>query len=155
MAEAEANETLTDELQLFIVQALACFLTPSQVAELVKAEFNIEVSRQSVQYYDPTKGKKKRLAKKHIAIFKATRKAYLAGISDVGVANQRYRLEKIQGVVERAEALRGKNDFLLLQALRQAAEEMGEVYTNKKQITGEGGGAVLISIVEAVKPDGV
>jgi hypothetical protein len=133
MAEAETDNSLTDEQQLFIVQALACFLTPTQVAELVKEEFGITVTRQKVQYYDPTKGKEKGLAAKHKAIFKSTRKAYLAGIGDVGVANLRYRLDKIQGVVERAEAQKGRNDAMVLQALKQAAEDAGGVYTNKRK----------------------
>jgi len=135
MAETEANDNLTDEQQLFIVQALACFLTPTQVVELVKAEFDIPVERQKVQYYDPTKGKGKRLAAKHKAIFKKTRTAYLAGVADVGIANLRYRLDKIQAVVERAEAQNGRNDFLLLQALKQAAEDRGGLFTNKRNIT--------------------
>ncbi|HEX8184195.1 MAG TPA: hypothetical protein VF747_05570, partial [Blastocatellia bacterium] len=57
----------------------------------------------------------------------------LAGIAEVGVANLRYRLDKIQGVVERAEAQNGRNDFLLLQALKQAAEDSGGSYTNKQK----------------------
>lgn len=128
------QQELTEEQQVFIVQMLACYKTPSQVVELVKEEFEgLTVSRQRVQYYDPTKGKDKGLAQKHKAIFKSTRKAYLAGIPEVGVANLRYRLDKIQGVVERAEAQKGKNDFLLLQALKQAAEDAGGCYTNKQK----------------------
>jgi hypothetical protein len=128
------QQELTEDEQLFIVQMLACFKTPSQVVELVKEEFDgLTVSRQKVQYYDPTKGKDKGLAQKHKAIFKSTRKAYLAGIAEVGVANLRYRLDKIQGVVERAEAQNGRNDFLLLQALKQAAEDSGGSYTNKQK----------------------
>lgn len=133
MTEMSDQQELNEEQQLFIVQMLACFKTPSQVVELVKEEFKIDVSRQKVHYYDPTKGKDKGLAQKHKAIFKSTRKAYLAGIADVGVANLRYRLDKIQGVVERAEAQKGKNDFLLLQALKQAAEDAGGSYTNKQK----------------------
>lgn len=37
----------------FIVTALARFHRPSEVADLVKQEFGIEVSRQQVDYYNP------------------------------------------------------------------------------------------------------
>ncbi|WP_122869605.1 DUF2280 domain-containing protein, partial [Pseudomonas viridiflava] len=37
---------LKHEVKSFIVQALACFDTPSQVVEQVKQEFSIEISRQ-------------------------------------------------------------------------------------------------------------
>ena len=49
----EAMPTLTDEVKEFIVKGLACFDTPSQVAEAVRVNFGIEVSRQQVFSYDP------------------------------------------------------------------------------------------------------
>ena len=45
--------TLTDEIKTFIVRGLARFDTPSQVAEAVKANFNVELKRQHVYAYDP------------------------------------------------------------------------------------------------------
>ncbi|MEX5591058.1 DUF2280 domain-containing protein, partial [Pseudomonas urmiensis] len=45
---------LTPEIKIFIVQALACFDSPSQVAEAVKANFGVTVSRQQVEIHDPT-----------------------------------------------------------------------------------------------------
>lgn len=47
--------TLTDDVKAFIVQALACFDTPSQVVDAVREGFGTEVSRMQVQSYDPTK----------------------------------------------------------------------------------------------------
>lgn len=35
---------LNDDQKLFIVQALACFDTPTQVIEAVKQEFGVEVA---------------------------------------------------------------------------------------------------------------
>ena len=40
---------LKSEVKSFIVQALACFDTPSQVAEAVKNEFGVVLSRQQVE----------------------------------------------------------------------------------------------------------
>ncbi|WP_080703047.1 DUF2280 domain-containing protein [Bordetella bronchiseptica] len=47
--------TLSDAAKRFIVQAFACYDTPSQVAEAVKEEFGIDVPRNQVGQYDPTK----------------------------------------------------------------------------------------------------
>jgi hypothetical protein len=44
---------LKDEVKRFIVQSLACFDTPSQVAQAVKDTFGLEVSRQQCEFYDP------------------------------------------------------------------------------------------------------
>lgn len=41
--------TLKNEVKSFIVQALACFDTPSQVVESVKNEFGVVVTRQQVE----------------------------------------------------------------------------------------------------------
>ncbi|MDR0070944.1 DUF2280 domain-containing protein, partial [Acinetobacter sp. 11520] len=47
--------TLNKKQKLFIVQSLAVFNTPQETVSLVKEEFDIEVSRQQVESYDPTK----------------------------------------------------------------------------------------------------
>lgn len=131
MAEAEATESLTDEQQLFIVVALACFKTPTEVSQLVKEEFSIDVSRQKVQYYDPTKGKDKGLAQKHKAIFAKARKDYIAGVASVGIAHQRYRLEHLEAMALAAE--KAKNYGLAAQLHEQAAKERGGFFTNKQE----------------------
>ncbi len=46
---------LTSEVKTYITQALACFDSPSQVAQAVKREFGITVSRQQCESHDPTK----------------------------------------------------------------------------------------------------
>lgn len=55
---------LSPEVKAFIVQALACFDTPTQVVEQVKQEFNLTVSIQQVSSYDPTKAIGKNLGQK-------------------------------------------------------------------------------------------
>jgi hypothetical protein len=46
---------LSPEVKAFIVQALACFDTPTQIASQVKQEFGLDISIQQVSSYDPTK----------------------------------------------------------------------------------------------------
>ena len=47
--------TLKEPVKIFIVQSLACRDTPQEVADAVKQEFGIEIGRQQVAAYDPTK----------------------------------------------------------------------------------------------------
>ncbi|VVP26587.1 hypothetical protein PS876_04114 [Pseudomonas fluorescens] len=46
---------LQNDVKAFIVQALACFDTPSQVVDAVQKEYGISVTRQQVETHDPTK----------------------------------------------------------------------------------------------------
>jgi hypothetical protein len=79
--------TLTDPQKLFIVRALACFDTPSQVAAAVREEFGIEVDRRRVQEYDPTKVGSRGLGKRWVAIFHETRKAFLEDVSTIPISS--------------------------------------------------------------------
>jgi hypothetical protein len=55
---------LKEPVKMFIVQSLACFETPQQVVEAVKQEYKIEITRQQVALYDPTKVAGRNLSKK-------------------------------------------------------------------------------------------
>ena len=46
---------LKEPVKIFIVQSLACFDTPQQVADAVKQRFGIEIDRRQCEAYDPTK----------------------------------------------------------------------------------------------------
>lgn len=46
---------LSPEVKAFIVQALACFDTPTKVVEQVKQEFGLAVALQQVKQNDPAK----------------------------------------------------------------------------------------------------
>ena len=56
--------TLREPVKIFIVQSLACFETPQQVADAVKQEYGIEIDRRQCAAYDPTKPAGKNLSKK-------------------------------------------------------------------------------------------
>lgn len=131
---------LTEPQKLAIVQALACFDTPSEVAAAVKEEFGIEVNRQQVAGYDPTKPSCKGMAKKLRAVFTATREAFLADVSTIPIAQQAVRLRALQREFERAKG-RG-NSVLVAQLLEQAAKECGGLLTNRRELMGKGGGPI-------------
>lgn len=128
--------TLTDAAKRFIVQALACYDTPTQVAEAVKEEFGVEVHRAQVAQYDPTKQAGRSLAKKWRVLFDDTRKRFREEAAEIPIAQRAYRLRKMGQIAAKAEQMR--NLPLVLQILEQAAKETGDAYVNHKASTGGG-----------------
>ncbi|MCV3851659.1 DUF2280 domain-containing protein [Pseudomonas aeruginosa] len=121
---------LNNEVKAFIVQALACFDTPAQVAASVREEFGIEVSRQQCESHDPTKSAGRDLAKRWRTLFEDTRKRFREETSEIPIANRAFRLRALGRMAEKAESMR--NLALTAQLLEQAAKECGDVYVNRK-----------------------
>jgi hypothetical protein len=134
---AANREDMTDDVKAFVVQALASFDTPTQVVDAVKAEFGITLTPQAVQAYDPTKYAGRRLAAKWKAYFDKARKSFVEDSSSIPIAHRSTRLRALQRMAAKAET---KGNFpLAAQLHKQAAEEMGNAYTNRKEITGKDG----------------
>lgn len=128
---------LNDAVRTFIVQALACFDTPSAVVAAVKKEYGLEVSRQSVEGYDPTKVAGTKLSKKWTALFEETRKVFLEDTAGIAISHRAVRLRALQRMAEKAE---GQGNLVLAkELLKQAAEEVGNVYSNRRELTGKDG----------------
>ncbi|WP_180001226.1 DUF2280 domain-containing protein [Acinetobacter sp. YH12255] len=125
---------LKKEVQTYIVRSLAQFNTPQETVVLVKEEFNIDVSRQQCEAYDPTKRIGKDLSQSLKKEFEDTRKSYLEAPQNIPIANQAVRLEVYQRLINKA-----KSPAMALKILKQAAEEMGGKYTNRQEITGKDG----------------
>lgn len=121
---------LKNEVKSFIVQALACFDTPSQVVETVKNEYGLVVSRQQVETHDPTKSAGKGLAVKWVTLFHDTRKRFREETAEIPIANRAYRLRGLGRMAEKAESMR--NLALTAQLYEQAAKEVGDVYVNRR-----------------------
>jgi hypothetical protein len=138
---------LTDEIRAAIVQALGCYGSPSEVAEAVKEMHGLEVSRQTVESYDPTKYAGQRLSKRWRDLFTDARKRFLADLDEIPIAHKAYRLRRLWRMMERAE--HKGNITLVLQILEQAAKEMGDVYTNRQKVDANLKVAVRTVIVPA------
>jgi len=133
---------LSPDVKTYIVQQLACFDTPSQVAEAVKAEFGQEVSRQVVEGHDPTKKAGRKLAQRWVDLFNATRERFRNDTADIPIANKAFRLRALNRMAVRAEGI--KNMALAAQLIEQAAKETGGAYTNRQQFehSGPNGGPI-------------
>ncbi|EBG0050113.1 DUF2280 domain-containing protein [Salmonella enterica] len=135
---------LKPDVKAFIVQALACFDTPSQVVESVQKEFGISITRQQVESHDPTKASGKGLAQKWVDLFHDTRKRFQTELSDIPIANKAYRLRVLDRMMNSAEKMR--NIALATEIIEQAAKECGDAYTNKHKFehSGPNGGAMEV-----------
>lgn len=130
--------TLNKKQKIFIVRSLAVFNTPQETVLLVKEEFDLEVSRQQVETYDPTKRAGKDLSTELKDEFELTRKDFLDTPQNIPIANLSVRLQRLENQYQK----HGKNRVAALSILKQAAEDVGGKYTNKTELTGAGGGAI-------------
>lgn len=144
---------LSEDVKRFIVQALACYDSPLQVADSVKEEFGLIVPRQQVELYDPTKHAGRALSKKWRVLFEATREDWKKGATEVPIANRVFRLRVLDRLATKAERM--KNAGLALRILEQAAKEVGDVYVNRGRSAGGADGSgdepVPTQVVRSVK----
>ena len=132
-----AKAKLSDEVKTYIVQALACFDSPSVVAAAVKKEFGVDVSRQLVESHDPNKKAASGLAPKWKVLFEETRKTFLEDTATIAISHRAVRLRALQRMADKAETQ--GNMVLASSLLKQAAEEVGGAYTNRRELTGKDG----------------
>ncbi len=117
---------LTDEIKTFIVKALARFDTPSQVAEAVKMNFDVEVTRHQVHEYDANCSRPP--AQRWRELHAATRQAFLRDIAEIGIAHKAVRLRMLNRMAQQHE---GSSVKLTLSCLREAAKEAGGIYERR------------------------
>jgi hypothetical protein len=121
---------MSGECKRFVVQCLACFMSPSEVAEAVNIQFGIRLNRQQIHFYDPTgRAGAQRLSQSLRDLFTVTRQRFISSADDVGMAHLAYRLRCLSEIYRRAVE-RG-NDWLAMKALEQAAKEVGGWYVRK------------------------
>lgn len=121
---------LRDEVKQFVVQALACFDTPTQVSVSVKEEFGLDVPRQQIAAYDPYKYVGRSLSVKWKTLFDDTRKRFREEQAEIPIANRAFRLRALARMAQQAESM--KNIALAVQVIEQAAKEVGDMYVNRR-----------------------
>lgn len=127
---------LNNEIKAFIVQSLACFDSPSQVATAVKDGFGVVVSRQHVEAHDPTRKSSKGLAKRWVTLFEDTRSGFRSEVVKEPIANRSMRLRALGRMLEEAEA-RG-HLVMAMKLMEQAAKECGDIYISRRARTDAG-----------------
>lgn len=125
---------LKEPVKMFIVQSLACFETPQQVADAVEEIYKIKIDRKQCHSYDPTKYAGRNLSKKLKDLFERTRDDFRKNIEDIAIANKAFRLRELQNMYEDS----GKNKRAKQNLLKQAFQETDGRVT-KQEITGKDG----------------
>lgn len=123
----------------FIVRSLAQFMTPSEVVKDIKEKFNIDVSPQQVEYYDPTKVAGALLAQEFVDLFNEARKEYIAQpLHNIIGANDIVQLQILSDLLVSKKG----NTVLAIKLIDQIQKIMKGHYERKIEITGANGGAI-------------
>jgi hypothetical protein len=138
---------LTNEMQVTLVQSFARFEGPAAAVRLLKELYGVEISIQLACHYQPSTGVN--LAPKWLKLFEETRAAFVANLDDIAVNHKAVRMRKLERYIQAAED--GKRFGLAAQLLRQAAEEAGGVLTNRRELTGAGGGPLVTTYQPVVE----
>lgn len=138
MGNSKRRSKLTESEKTFVVQLLACFDTPSEVAAALRDEFGKELRPQSVEAYDPTKRAGRKLSAGWCTLFERTRQTYLEEIeTHVPEANKAVR---VRHLTDAARAFKARGNYRgMADMLERIAKEMGNVHSNRREISGRDG----------------
>jgi hypothetical protein len=148
--DEEAMPVLTDEIKTFIVKGLACYDTPSQVAEDVRVNFDIVVSRQQVHEYDPACARPP--AQRWRDLHAATRQALLREQAEIGIAHRAVRLRRLDRLASRCER---NGVTTALKCIEMAAKECGGMYERRQGTKSQPAAPELSAPLPAVAPPSV
>jgi hypothetical protein len=151
-----AKERLQEKHKIFIVQQLACFEYPSDVVKSVRDAFDgMEVTRQQVEYYDPTKrAASNGLPEKWVKLFWRTREQYIAEEAKRGMGDLNYRITRLRRLADKAEAT--KQYGLAGELYVTAAKDQGGLFTNKRkhEVDARANLAALLGVPQEELPAG-
>lgn len=120
---------LTEEQKRFIVTELACFRQPTEVADLVKENFDLVITRQQVWHY---RGDNPELAGPYKELFTQARVEFIKNVASLGTAHKAVRIRELEDMYHRAKRM--GNYGLGKDLLEQIAKEQGDVYTNRRKV---------------------
>jgi hypothetical protein len=143
--------SLRDSERREIVQRLACFESPTEVAEWASVEFEKDVTPNQVHHYDPTRAED--TADKWEKLFQETREAFLSDLETIPLSHRAVRLRELTTLYERAKEQ--DNNEKAARMLKQAAKEVGEKFTNveRKEHSGPDGEAMQMQWVDPESVD--
>ena len=122
--------------KVFIVRSLAQFMEPSLVVEAVKENFKIDVSRQQVECYDPTKTAGADLSQELVDLFHEARKKYIdQPIYNIEAANDIVQLRVLSALFIKKQG----NTRDAIKLSDQIQKIVKGHYERKLEITGAGG----------------
>lgn len=124
---------LSDAQKRFIVLALARFRTPSEVLAAFREEFedDMGLTTRRIRGYDPTRACFD-AGPQWQELFEQARHSFVHDVSAIPIANQAYRVNMLSQMA--ADAMKAGNRGQAAALLKQAAEEIGGVFTNERNV---------------------
>ena len=145
------RNVLNEEQKRFVVQSLAHFFTPSEVVSAVSDHYGVEVTRQNIQQFDPTKYAGRKLAKKWRDLFEQSREECLKDLETIPHANKPFRVRKL---AKAADAFEQRGNYVAMADIyERIAKEVGNVHTNRREHTGKNGGPIETKDVSDMSDD--
>ncbi len=136
-----ARKKLNDVHRAFLVEKLACFMSPKEAAEALSQEHGVTVAPQSAERYDPYKKAGSHIAPKWKSLFDHTRQAFLDHVEDqIPESNKAVRVQEL-AIAARHFKARG-NYIAMANMLEKIAREMGGAFTNRREVTGKDRGPI-------------
>lgn len=141
MAEGKLNK----EQQIFVIQQLAMFEKASAVLDELKQIYpEVNVTLQAIVRYDIDHSK---FPEKFRELFEKTRADFIKHTEKIPIANKSVRVKKLQNIFDKLESEKLQNNPLKMEVLEQAAKEMGDAFTNRREHSGLGGEPIQHSVV--------
>ncbi len=132
----------------FIVRSLAQFMTPTEVVKDIKEKFNIDVSPQQVETYDPTKVAGADLSQEFVDLFNEARKEYLdQPLHNIVGANDIVQLQILSDLLVSKKG----NVVMSIKLIDQIQKIMKGHYEKKIEITGADGTPLQTTTVQATQ----
>lgn len=132
---------LRDVHRAFLVREFACFAAPTEAVDALKEAFDVEITPQGAQHYDPLHNGGSKPAKKWSELFALAREAFLEEVQkSIPFAHKSVRIKEL---ARAAQAFKNQKNYLAMaRILEQIAKEVGGVHTNRRELTGAGGGPI-------------
>ena len=139
--KSSSAHKLKDYHRAFIVRELACFASPQEASDALRDKFDIEITPQSAEHYDPNKAAGKVASSKWHELFALVREAFLDDVAkSVPFANKSVRVRELAQAAKTFK--KQKNLMGMSRMLEMIAKETGGAFTNKHELTGAHGGPI-------------
>lgn len=135
---------LKKEHKVLIVSSLAENATPTEVQDLLRKHFGLDVSLGQISYYNPEIGSSTQLSKDWRTLYFQKKEAYRKELSTHPTTNKAFRIGLLEkGVMKH---MRAGEYILMAKLLDQIAKEMGGHYDENDGAEGGGEGESYTSI---------
>jgi len=145
----KAPVPLTQEQKEFVVLQLATFHRPGVVRAELKKEFGVDVTRQGIEHYDPTKRAGRKLQWYWSQLFHSTREKFLKNGAAIGASHMVVRIMLREQMVH--AAMRKGDHKTANEILDSIAKEVGDAFSNRRKHEHTGADGRPIEIEDAAR----